>query len=464
MTDHALQRWLRTTGPSEVLSTLAALCPGAAVFAVDADRNVVLWSEGAQRLLGFSAEEMLGQHCLKANRCHACIQRCGIAERGEVAGVPIVLHREDGTTVAVRKSGRAFFGADGGFLGGIEVLVPEAAGVGLATEQVRGAADSEAAPSLLLAEGADVVRFHGLLTRDPLMVEALRTVRNVAETDATVLIRGESGTGKELVARGIHAESHRAAGPFLGVNCAALTPSLLESELFGHVRGAFTGAVRDRPGLFAQADGGTLFLDEVAELPLDLQAKLLRVLQERTFVPVGGTEAVRVDLRVVAATHRSMREQVAAGKFREDLMYRLRVVPVFLPPLRERRLDVPLLLEHFIGRANAAGPRRIQRVAPDAMRMLLDHDWPGNVRELQNVVQYAAAVGRGPELLPSELPPEFREHAAPRPAAPSVTGPEDEAAALRDALARAGGNVGEAAELLGMSRTTFWRARRRHGL
>lgn len=297
---------------------------------------------------------------------------------------------------------------------------------------------------------------------DPRMHQAFQILRNVAETDAAVVVRGESGTGKELAARAVHAESHRSDGPFLAFNCAALSPALLESELFGHVRGAFTGAVRDRKGLFERAHGGTLFFDEVAELPLELQAKLLRVLQERSFVPVGGSALRRVDVRIVAATHTSLRAEVAAGRFREDLMYRLRVVPIFLPPLRERRVDIEILLRQFIEEHNHRGGRRIDRVSPEAMRALLDHGWRGNVRELINVVRYAFAVARGGELLLDELPPEFREGSPPRPQAPHPA--DQEAARLRAALIQADGHVGRAAASLGMSRPTFWRKRKKHNI
>jgi transcriptional regulator with PAS, ATPase and Fis domain len=297
------------------------------------------------------------------------------------------------------------------------------------------------------------------------MKQACRIIRNVAASEATVLIRGETGVGKELAAQAVHKESYRRDRPFIAVNCAALTPSLLESELFGHVRGAFTGAVKDHAGVFQRADGGTLFLDEVAELPLELQAKLLRVLQERSFTTVGGDRAINVDVRIVAATHRSLREQVKEGRFREDLMYRLRVVPIFLPPLRERQLDVNLLLWRQIDRQNARGQRKLLRVEADAMRALLDHGWPGNVRELQNVVEYAFAVGRGEALSLEDLPPEFREmHSGPA-APPLSTQPgQDEAARIREALNLAHGKIDPAAKQLGMSRATFWRKRKQYGL
>ncbi|RMH42623.1 MAG: PAS domain-containing protein [Deltaproteobacteria bacterium] len=446
----ALSAWLDTVGADAALAALADSVPDAAVFAVDRDQNVVLWSAGAEALLGYRADEVLGQHCLKANRCQQCMVGCGIAEHGAVDDVPIVLHRADGSVVRLRKTARALRDRDGAFAGGVEVLVPD-----------RGAAeDAGAVP----AGDGEVVTYHGMVSADPAMHRAFETCRNVAQTDASVLVRGDSGTGKELLARAIHAESPRRGGPFVAVNCAALTATLMESELFGHVRGAFTGAVSDRKGIFRQADGGTLFLDEVAELPLDLQAKLLRVLEERAATPVGGSASIPVDVRIVAATHQSLRRRVAAGRFREDLMFRLRVVPIFLPPLRKRRVDIPILLWRFIRERNAAGPRAVDSVAPDAMRALLDHGWPGNVRELRNVVDYAFAVGRGPEIRRDELPPELREPPHAGAAAAAALAEPAEAAAIRAALRATGGHVGKAAERLGISRPTLWRKRKKYGL
>jgi two-component system response regulator AtoC len=447
----ALRRWLHAVGVDEAFSVLAELVPEAAVFAVDKDRNVVAWSEGAERLLGFTRAETLGHFCLKGIRCDRCMVGCGVRQYKRIDGFPQLLHHADGRPVPIRKYARSFRDASGEFSGAIELLVPDP-GAAVAPELPNG-----------------VVTFHGLVSREPGMLRAFEIVRNVAETDATVLVRGESGTGKELVARAIHDESHRKDGPFVAINCAALAPTLLESELFGHKRGAFTGAVRDREGIFSRADGGTLFLDEVAELSPELQAKLLRVLQERSFVPVGGSEPQTVDVRIVAATHRSLRAEVQAGRFREDLMYRLRVVPIFLPALRERRGDVEVLLWHFVAKQNQTGPRQVRRFSPEAMRALLDHTWPGNVRELQNVVQYAFAVARGPEIGLDDLPPEFRDR--PPAAVPAVasspetaSAPHDEGEAIREALQRTGGNVGEAAALLGMSRPTFWRHRKKLGI
>lgn len=465
-----LNRWLRHVGPAEGVQSLAALAarlagPDAAVFAVDGDRKVLYWSEGAERLFQLSAAQMLGEHCLKANRCATCIRECGLESLRRVDGAVITLHRADGTPVKVSKTMEAVYSPDGTFHGGFEVLrpLPPEAADGAASE---GGAAEDGEPAVDLAAplpGAAPTNFHGLISQDPMMLRAFEIIQNVGRTDANVLIRGESGTGKELAAKSIHLESRRRDKPFLAINCATLSPTLLESELFGHVKGAFTGAIRDRSGLFRDADGGTLFLDEVAEVPLELQARLLRVLQDRSFVPVGGSKPMHVDVRIVAATHASLRRRVREGLFREDLMYRLRVVPIFLPPLRDRRSDVPVLLQRFIDEQNGSGGRKIDAVSPEVLRRLRAHDWPGNVRELHNVVEYAFAVGRGPVFRADELPPELREEEPPEitTAAPADL---DEVARLRDALARADGHVGRAAELLGMSRPTFWRHRKRLGV
>jgi transcriptional regulator with PAS, ATPase and Fis domain len=292
------------------------------------------------------------------------------------------------------KSAQAFYGEDGSFQGGVEILRP---------------APGPPKDPLQLSRFEEVVDFHGLKSRHPEMHLVFERIRAVAGSGITVLVRGESGAGKELVARAVHAESGRKDGPFVAVNCSALTATLAESTLFGHRKGAFTGAHEDREGLFAQADGGTLFLDEVAELSPDMQARLLRVLEDGEAVPVGGDAAVQVDVRIVAATHRSLREEVAAGRFREDLMFRLRVVPIYLPALRERRTDIEPLIWHFLHREQVASTRAVAQIEPDAMRRLMDHTWPGNVRELKNAVQHAYVVGRGPVLAAKDLPRELLE-------------------------------------------------------
>ena len=304
---------------------------------------------------------------------------------------------------------------------------------------------------------------HGILTVAPEMLKLFERIQRVARTEATVLIRGPSGAGKELVANALHQLSPRAKGPFRALNCATLTEELLASELFGHVRGAFTGAVRDRKGLFALADGGTVFLDEIAELPIALQARLLRVLQERSFIPVGGSRAQHVDVRVVSATNKALRHQVEQGLFREDLMYRVRVVLLFLPPLVERTGDVEALTWHFIDRFNAKGWRRVEGITEEACDAMCNYAWPGNIRELENNIQQAFALGEGPWITLDELTPELQGEA---PHGSDLSKPKTaldlERERLLKALDEAGGRKGQAAEILGMSRSTLWRKLRFH--
>jgi transcriptional regulator with PAS, ATPase and Fis domain len=318
---------------------------------------------------------------------------------------------------------------------------------------------------------AEPVLFHGMWTRDPRMMQTFRIIEKVAAEEVTVLVRGETGTGKELVAQAIHALSPRRGGPLRAINCAALPPPLLESELFGHVRGAFTGAVRDTPGHVQLADGGTLFLDEVAELSLELQAKLLRVIETRTVLPVGAREAMPVDVRFVSATHRALRAEVAAGRFRADLMYRLRVIPIRLPPLRDRPADVLLIAGKLIDQLNARGRRRIASISAAAEAAMERYEWPGNVRELCNALAYAFAIGEGAVLGLDDLPPEIAapgridaEVTVVPEAAPPDAETTPEARRIRDALARTAGNRDRAAKLLGLSRVTLWRRMRALGL
>jgi transcriptional regulator with PAS, ATPase and Fis domain len=308
-------------------------------------------------------------------------------------------------------------------------------------------------------------------TQDAAMKRMFRVVERVAQDDVTVLVRGETGAGKELVARAIHTLSPRSQGPFVAINCAALPENLLESELFGHARGSFTGAVKDTPGHVQMAHRGTLFLDEVAEMPLAVQAKLLRVVETHTVIPVGAREPIPVDVRVVSATHRSLRKEVEAGRFRADLMYRLRVIPIFLPALRDRPGDIRLLSERLIDALNATRRRRIEHLSPAALEVLTHYDFPGNVRELKNILTYAYTIGDGPILLHSDLPPELFETAPeasppgpPVPAAAPEAAPSPEAARILRALERTGGSRERAAQLLGMSRVTLWRRMREIGI
>jgi two-component system, NtrC family, response regulator AtoC len=308
----------------------------------------------------------------------------------------------------------------------------------------------------------------GIVASEPKMIEILDTVRKVAATSATVMIYGESGTGKELIARAIHNLSERAARPFVSVSAGALPETLLESELFGYEKGAFTGAVNAKPGRFEMANGGTIFLDEIGDVTPAVQVKLLRVLQERSFERLGGTRSIEVDVRVVAATNQDLQQLIVDGNFREDLFYRLNVVPVTLPPLRQRIDDVPMLVAHFLDKYHAGN----KRIAPDAMEAFITYQWPGNIRELENSIERVVILSHGEEITVADLPAEVRAGAsiAP-PAATSFILPEEgvdleevELDLVRQALSRTGGSVPKAAKLVGLTAKTLEARMTRLGL
>ena len=335
-------------------------------------------------------------------------------------------------------------------------------------EEIRAAVRRALArrPDAAAAAGA-VEPAAGMVGRTPAMVEVYTTIARVAPAMSTVLVLGESGTGKELAARAIHRHSPRRDGPFVAVDCTALTETLLESELFGHVRGAFTGAVTDAPGLFLEAHGGTIFLDEIGDIGLPLQAKLLRVLQERQVRPVGGTQWRAVDVRVVAATNRDLAAAVTAGQFREDLYYRLNVVALHLPPLRERRDDIPLLVEHLVQRAAAQCGKPVAGVSAAALATLCAYDWPGNVRELAHALERSVALARDSVLDVEDLPAVIRG-ARSQPAADLAadlpTLEQLKHRYIQHVVELHGGNVSRAAAVLGIERRSLYRMLRRYGI
>jgi transcriptional regulator with PAS, ATPase and Fis domain len=296
------------------------------------------------------------------------------------------------------------------------------------------------------------------------MQHVLELAARVAPLDTTVLVSGESGTGKEFVVRLIHDQSPRAAAPFVSINCAALTETLLESELFGHVRGAFTGAVRDKAGLFEVAGNGTIFLDEIGEVAPAVQAKLLRALQEREIRRVGGERSIKINARVVAATNRDLRAAVDAGTFREDLYFRLGAFVITVPPLRDRREDIPPLVHNFLGRAASRMKKDVSAVSADAMSALMNYRWPGNVRELEHAVERAVILANTSSLRLRDLPPEITQKARPRPGDDTLDLHEQERAAIERALERFDGNRRRAAEALKISTVTLWRKMKQYGL
>jgi two-component system, NtrC family, response regulator HydG len=326
------------------------------------------------------------------------------------------------------------------------------------------------AENLVLKERlGDRFDFSRIIAASPKMKSLLETLAMVAPSDATVLIMGESGTGKEVIANAIHQNSPRAGEPFIKVACAALPETLLESELFGHEKGAFTGAVARREGRFQLAHRGTIFLDEVGEMSPALQTKLLRVLQEKEFEPLGSTRTVKVDIRVIAATNRDLEKEIREGRFREDLYYRLNVVPLVLPPLRERREDIPLLADHFLALFRQKNRKPITAISGKALDLLVRYDWPGNVRELENVVERAVILARDEVLVPADLPPQIRmlsggegrdAFAVP----PGMSLDDMERALIIKTLDETGGNRTRAAEILGINRRTLQNKLKQYGL
>ncbi len=407
---------------------------------------------------GLSVQESIVKHAIRSVMC------APVVSRNRVVGV---LYAD------IRRPGQTFRPQDLQFLTCI-------------AQQAGSAIDHFTLRDALRVENerlrTEVAARHNLIGQGAGIQAVLRFVQKVGPTDSTVMINGESGTGKELVAHAIHQHSRRASGPCVAINCAALTESLLESELFGHEKGAFTGAAQQKKGRFEVADGGSLFLDEVGELPLSCQTKFLRVLEESCFERVGGGRTVRVDVRVIAATNRDLQTLVDEGKFRADLFYRLQVIQIELPPLRDRREDIPLLVQHFIQRYSERMGRRIEGVTPGAIDALTHHAWPGNVRELKNAIERALVLGDGPYLRLEDLPPSLggQPAAQPRSAvvsrAPAATVQAAASApvvqslralekqGIAAALQATQGNKLKAAELLEIDRSTLYKKLKDYGL
>ena len=303
-------------------------------------------------------------------------------------------------------------------------------------------------------------RFENIIAKSHKMQKVIELIKTVARSNASVLIIGDTGTGKELVARAIHSQSHRRDKPFVAVSCAALPESLLESELFGHERGSFTGAIAQRKGRFELANKGTLFLDEIGEISANIQVHLLRVLEDKEFTRVGGTEPTRVDVRLVTATNKDLKRAVERGEFREDLYYRINVVTIELPPLRERKEDIPLLANHFLSKFAQENQKDITGFSPEATDLLLNYEWPGNVRELENAIERAVILARDNVITAAELAPEALAH----PGAPGKDLREVERDHILNVLARTGGNYSQAARILGITRMTLYNKAKAYGI
>ena len=411
------------------------------IIAHDIHRNIFFFNREAEKITGYSREEVLGRDCHEVFGAPLCAQRCSFCENRQIP-----TEKVEYTTNIVTKTGEDRQ---------IEMTVNSMQDD---EGQVTGvlAAFRDLTDLLKLKIRAGVLnRFSNIVGQDLKMLQVFQQIRDVSKYDYPVHILGETGTGKELVANAIHNEGKRGGGPFVPINCGALPETLIESELFGHVKGAFTGAIRDKKGRFELADGGTIFLDEVAELSRTMQVKLLRFLQESKFEKVGGEKTLSVDVRVISATNKDLKKEVLKKTFREDLFYRLSVIPIQIPPLRDRKNDIPFLARHFLQIYVDKEDGRQLGITPEALKIMMNYSWPGNVRELQNVIQFAIVNTKGNNIRPDALPMEFKcAQDNPGKRGPSKKLYEE---AVSAALEKTGGNKTKAAKVLGVGRATLYR-------
>jgi len=415
------------------------------VFTVDKDWRITTFNRAAESITGVPREEAIGRQCWDVFRSNICESRCALRETIQtgrnIVNKAIYVLDSSGRRIPVSISTAILKDLDGNVIGGVETFRDLTA-----VEELRKK----------LTEKYSLMDIIG---RSKAMQKLFDLVTLVADSDSSVLIEGASGTGKELVARAIHNLSPRRGRRFVAINCGALPDTLLESELFGYKAGAFTDAREDRPGRFALAEGGTIFLDEIGNISRAMQMRLLRVLQEKVYEPLGAVEPVQADVRIVAATNRSLEELVAEGKFRSDLYYRINVVPLRLPELRDRREDIPLLLDHFIAKFNHLQGKNVAGVAEEAMGILMEHDYPGNVRELENIIEHAFVLCSSGIVEVKHLPPDLRKTLPDRrkPAGEGASLREFEAMHIADAVRRHGGNRTAAAHELGINPSTLFR-------
>ncbi len=428
-----------------------------ALIIIDTEGIIVSVNRAMTEISGYTRTELIGRSCgvLDLDTCERVRalggkHHCALFRDGQVRRCRTVLKTKDGRNIPLLKNAAVLKDSKGQIIGGVETLTD------LSEVEARDRVISELRRELSGKDG-----FQGMIGNSPVMKRLYELISAVAGSGAPVVITGPSGSGKELAAQAIHNLGSRSKGPYIKVNCAALNESLLESELFGHAKGAFTGADRDRKGRFEAADGGDIFLDEIGDLPLSTQIKLLRVLQEGEIERVGDHRPVRIDVRIITATNQDLNRLMSQGRFREDLYYRIAAIPVRLPTLAERREDIPLLVETFLNRIRLKASKNITGVSKEAMEMMMAYDWPGNIRELINALEFGFVLCPKGVLKPEHLP-------APRHSGNPVRGgksraaarggiPRDERERIREALKKAGGNKTEAARLLGVSRVTLWK-------
>ncbi len=420
------------------------------VMTVDKNFRVQSFNKAAEKITGYRREDVLGNFCKNIFCSSRCMTDCPIAtvlERGQNAQeVENIIQSRSGKEIPIRMNVAIFKNTENRALGGV-VSFRDLSGLEKIHESL-----------------VKQTQFHGIVGQNKKMRDIYELIREISEADSSVLITGESGTGKELIANAVQAESRRSKTPFIKVNCSVFPPQLLASELFGHVKGAFTDARSNRIGRFEMADGGTLFLDEVAEMPLQMQIQLLRVVQEGTFERVGESVTRKVDVRVIAATNIDIQKAISDGKFREDLYYRLNVIPIVAPPLRERKEDIPYLVRHFMDKLSLTSHKTIKEIDDEAMDLLLNYDWPGNIRELENAIEYGFARSQDTIIHCSKLPPLIRNRRGMRICGDRETPLSSEESNLLQLLNEYHWNKTIVANKLGIGRTTLWRKMKALGL
>lgn len=424
------------------------------VFTVDSERTITSFNPAAEKITGMPASKAMGKKCFEvfhSDICeHGCLLEKTLRTGMESIDQPVNIINVKGERIPISISTAVLRDGEGKVLGAVETFRD------LSTiEHLR-------------KELAKNYSFEDIISKSPTIHKLFAILPDIAESESTVLIQGPSGSGKELFARAIHNLSPRKHGNYVIINCGTLPLQLFESELFGYKKGAFTDAKNDKAGKLASADKGTVFFDEIGELPLSTQVKLLRLLQQREYEPLGCTQPVKSDIRVVAATNRDLRELVAQGKFRDDLYFRLAVVRLDLPPLKQRREDIPYLVDHFIQKNNARRGKNIVSVSPEVMNLLLRYDFSGNIRELENIIEYAFVVCRGSIIQKSHLPAELLDNKVSEIATMSQNNPIaralDEQERLKDVMSKHNGNQTATARELGINRSTLWRKLKRYGI